>query len=80
MITERELRNRFTYHPPKVELDQISKYEEIRSSGLAFARFLLIMTPESREQSLAITKLEESMFWANAAVARNEVGAETYNK
>lgn len=29
-------------------------------------------TPKSREQSLAITKVEEAMFWANAAIARNQ--------
>lgn len=27
---------------------------------------------ESREKSLAITKLEEAMFWANAAIARRD--------
>jgi len=29
-------------------------------------------TPPSREQSLAITHLEEAIFYANAAIARNE--------
>jgi len=29
-------------------------------------------TPESREQSLAITALEEAVMWANAAIARRE--------
>ena len=29
-------------------------------------------TPPSREQSLALTALEECVMWANAAIARNE--------
>ncbi|MGP3782344.1 Acb2/Tad1 domain-containing protein [Paenibacillus sp. 1A_MP2] len=29
-------------------------------------------TPKSREQSLAMTNLEQAVFWANAAIARNE--------
>lgn len=28
--------------------------------------------PESREKSLAFTKLEECIMWANAAIFRNE--------
>jgi hypothetical protein len=28
--------------------------------------------PDGREKSIAITKLEESVMWANAAIARNE--------
>lgn len=28
--------------------------------------------PVSRERSLAMTKLEEACFWANASIARNE--------
>lgn len=28
--------------------------------------------PDSREKSLAMTKLEEVMFWANASIARNQ--------
>ncbi|WP_459213736.1 Acb2/Tad1 domain-containing protein [Paenibacillus macerans] len=27
--------------------------------------------PNSREKSLAMTKLEQSVFWANAGIARN---------
>lgn len=28
--------------------------------------------PDSREKSIALTKLEEVMMWANASIARNE--------
>jgi len=28
------------------------------------------LAPESREKSLAITKLEEAVYWLNAAIAR----------
>lgn len=61
---------RFIYHPPKP--GQPERYEELRAKARDFAEMILSMTPESREQSLAITALEEVVFWANAAIARNE--------
>lgn len=60
----------FTYHPPK--FGQPTRYEEIRSRARWMARFLMETCPRSRELSLAMTKLEEVVFWANAAIARNE--------
>ncbi len=69
MDTE-ELKNRFTYHPPTP--GQTSRYEKIRSAALSYAEFLIEFTPESREQSLALTKLDEVVFWSNAAIARHE--------
>ena len=68
MIDNKELANRFTYHLP-ID-DQTRVYESIRGEAALFAKHILCMTPESREQSLAITKIEEVVFWANAAVAR----------
>lgn len=65
-----ELVTRFTYHPPRG--DQSVRYENIRDKALKFAMFLVISTPESREQSLALTHLEETVMWANAAIARRE--------
>ena len=69
-ITPEEIEKRFTYHKPKDT--QSEKYEELRASAREFARQIVLETPESREQSLAITSLEEAVMWANAAVARNE--------
>lgn len=63
-----ELLTRFTYHPP--EGDQPERYEKLRDAAHELAELILELTPASREQSLAITKLEESSMWANAAIAR----------
>lgn len=63
-----EIETRFTYRPPKG--DQTKVYSSIRGRVKVLAAFLTNTCPESRELSLAITHLEEAVFWANAAVAR----------
>ena len=65
-----ELDKRFTHHPPKD--DQPLKYQSIREAGHDFAELIYLRCPDSRERSLAITKIEEAVMWANAAIARNE--------
>lgn len=65
-----ELTKRFTYHAPKE--GQPQKYEDIRAKALEFSLLIDELCPDSREKSLAITKLEESVMWANASIARNE--------
>lgn len=65
-----DLQKRFVHHPPKD--GQTSRYAEIRDVLRLNAEYIMERTPKSREQSLALTKLEEAMFWANAAIARNE--------
>jgi len=65
-----ELKNRFTYHAPFG--DQTERYGNIRKQILDLAVFLDGQCPDSRELSLAITKLEEVSFWANASIARRE--------
>jgi hypothetical protein len=73
-MTEAELlqrlENDYTYHPLKD--DQIARYQAIREKALKFAYFLVASTPQSREQSCALTHLEEVVAYANAAIARNE--------
>lgn len=66
--TRRE--NNFTYHAPHG--DQAERYGEIRSQIKSLAEFLEEQCPPSRELSVAMTNLEQVMFWANAAIARNE--------
>ena len=63
-----DLNKRFTYHPPTGT--QPDRYVAIRATALDLAHKILNFTPEGREQSLAITKLEEAVMWANSAIAR----------
>ena len=68
MILPEELENRFTYHAPTE--GQPEKYEKIRGMAHSFAAELVEDCPESRELSLALTHLDEVVFFANAAIAR----------
>lgn len=63
-----ELITRFSYHPPTG--DQPAMYDAVRAKARRFALELNEACPASRELSLAITSLEEAVFWANAAIAR----------
>ena len=65
-----DLVNIYTYHAPKN--DQPERYEDLRAIARSFAEAIERLTPASREQSLAFTNLEQAVFWANAAIARNE--------
>lgn len=65
-----DIENNFTYHTPKG--NQPLRYTEIREKGKEFANLIMADCPDSRERSLAFTKLEEAVMWANAAIARNE--------
>jgi len=65
-----QIENSFTYHAPKE--GQPEKYELLRAKVKELAYLIDEMCPNSREKSLAMTKLEESSMWANASIARNE--------
>ena len=73
-ITKEQLIERinhdFVYHAPHG--DQVERYASLRETARQFATKIVQDTPVSREQSLALTKLEEAAMWANAAIARNE--------
>lgn len=70
MITE-QIENNFRYHPPKGP-GQEAKYNDLRAAAKILANIYDELCPDSREKSLAFTNLEQSMFWANASIARNE--------
>ena len=64
-----KIENAFTYHAPKA--GQPEKYKAIREKAKELAYLIKDLVPEGREQSLALTKLEECSMWANAGIARN---------
>lgn len=65
-----DINKRFTYYPSKD--GQPDRYQSIRGIAKNFADTVNLNCPDSREKSLAVTHLEEAVFWANAAIARNE--------
>lgn len=68
-ITKEDVEQRFIFHPPDEE--KAAKHARIRREIKATAETIVESVPEGREQSLAITKMEEAMFWANAGLARS---------
>ena len=64
-----KIENAFTYHAPRD--GQPEKYQAIREKAKELAYLIQELVPPSREQSLAMTKLEECSMWANAGIARN---------
>ena len=65
-----QIENNFKYHAPKG--NQQERYVALRDKAKECALLIDEMCPDSREKSLAITKLEEAIMWANASIARNE--------
>jgi len=61
---------RFKHHPPKGEVT-IDKHQAARKAADDFFNVIEEVATPSREKSLAITKVEEAMFWLNADIARN---------
>lgn len=64
-----QIENNFMYHAPKN--GQAEKYDQLRSKAKELAYLIDELCPNGREKALATTKLEESIMWANASVARN---------
>jgi len=68
MTTDRnEVINRFEFHPATG--DKGAAHDHVRAAHIELALRMCDMLPESREKSLCLTALQESMMWANAAVA-----------
>jgi len=60
----------FTYHAPKE--NQAERYAALRDQAKNLSYSIAQFCPESRERSVAITKLQECIMFANASIAINE--------
>ena len=69
MDKRQQVEHNFTYHKPKPE--QQPKYERLRELAKELGLAIVDLTPTSREQSLALTDLEDCIMHANAAIARH---------
>ena len=66
-ISQDNLDNWFTYHPPTN--DQKIRYEAIREAAKAFATVIVENTPPSADQTAAIRKVREATMTANQCLA-----------
>lgn len=64
-----DIDNRFDFHPATTA-EKRGEHGSIREACKALAHTINASVPPGREKSLAITQLEQAMFWANAAIAR----------
>ena len=66
-----EMDHRFDLQPPRSP-EAADLMDRVRASFKALAVGLEAALPDCRERSTAITKLEEGLYWAIGAVARNQ--------
>lgn len=64
-----DIENRFAFHAATTQ-EKRDEHSSVRVRLGAAAHYVDAHVPDGREKALAITKLEEAMFWANAAIAR----------
>ena len=64
-----DIKHRFAF-PAAADQEKRDAHASARQACRQAAERIDELCPEGREKALAITKLEEAMFWANAALAR----------
>lgn len=62
-----DIENRFAFHPATEVTGP--KHDAVRAACRTLAHYLSGELPEGRHKALSLTALQESMMWANAAIA-----------
>lgn len=69
MTDLQDLENRVSHH--QLSEKGADRVLQMRALALDAAQAIADIVPDGREQSLALTKIEEMLFWANAGIARH---------
>lgn len=67
-VSQWDLVNWFKNHPP-ANATEVARYDRIREAGRIFAMTIREETPVSADQSVAIRKVREAVWSANASIA-----------
>lgn len=67
---QEDIEHRFSLHNCNAE--QVERMAKIRESAKQYALLIAELTPESREQRLALAHLKETVYCANDSIAINE--------
>lgn len=77
-LNHADVDKRMSHYPPRDE-KTVGAHELAREVHKATGKLLMDLLPPGREKSLVLTTLEESLMWANAAIARNRGPAQHVN-
>ena len=69
MLSLKEIRDRFSYHPPSPA--GVDRHQVLTDGFIQLATLVEITCPDGNAKASAFAKLEEAKFAASAAVARN---------
>jgi len=67
-MSKEEIETRFSYHSPTSE--HVELFELMRSKVKELGYLINEVCPESREKSMAFSKLEECLFHINSSIVR----------
>jgi hypothetical protein len=66
-----DIEHRFAFHAATTD-EKRDAHTSVRQACRRLADHINETCPDGREKSLAVTAIEEAMFWGNAALARQQ--------